>query len=283
MKTTDADTNGQQTRSGIPTYSVLFVHSDVDDYGLTPSQFRVLARIARRGTCTESVPNIAKGCGLHEDTARRALKFLVDQRIVSKERRAGYADVYLIQPLKIWKQHPTVNNGGVSVTGEGGEEAGGDHPTANNGDEGNPLEGNPTKEHINKGVAFVEPSLEAVITYGKTIERNEEDCKNFYHNHSPKRWSDFIGKHPDLWKSKLATWFNNANKTGARNSGQSNRSIPSLQIQIKACEDEIARLRNQTHIVEGSSFARLKPEAAEEIKQLTEKVRGLKKRIIEAP
>ena len=83
-----------------------FIHSMLDDYGLDAPQFRVVCRIARRGDCFESIPNIAKGCRLNEKTVKAAIKFSVEQKIVSREYRTGNTCLIKINPVSLWIPHP---------------------------------------------------------------------------------------------------------------------------------------------------------------------------------
>lgn len=80
------------------TTKLLFVPSAYDDYGWTPEEFRVLARIHRRaqgkkngqvGQFFESIPNMAKAIQMSEALVRRSLKVLEAAGAISRENRMG--------------------------------------------------------------------------------------------------------------------------------------------------------------------------------------------------
>ncbi len=64
----------------------MFVHSCLDDYGLTASEFRVYGHLVRRASKTDKawpkVKNMAHVCRLHPNTVRRSLKRLVFLRMI---------------------------------------------------------------------------------------------------------------------------------------------------------------------------------------------------------
>src|SRR2546429_417414 len=90
-------------------FNVLFVHSRLDDYGLSPQQFRVYGHLARRagkGAAFPSVREIARVCRLHPQTVRRCLKVLTIHRLVTREERSGTTTLYRLTPPSHW-QPPT--------------------------------------------------------------------------------------------------------------------------------------------------------------------------------
>lgn len=116
----------------------IFIHSELDDYGLTAIEFRVYARIARRAgeynKLTESVPNMATAFGVAEITVRRALQVLVLCDLVAKKGRPGWTPEYTLNDKDKWRDkarlvaireavsHP--KKGDVTLlTREGGVEA----------------------------------------------------------------------------------------------------------------------------------------------------------------
>jgi len=84
----------------------IFVHSHLDDYGLTPSQFRVYAHLSRRASKTgkawPSIQSVARVCRLHPRTVRCALKILVWYRMVRAEPRRGGSTIYSMSPPSHW-------------------------------------------------------------------------------------------------------------------------------------------------------------------------------------
>lgn len=130
----------------------LFVPAWVDDAELTAAQFRVLCRIARRGDCTESVPNIAKGCHLHSDTVESVVRFLIARGFITKEARPGRTSVLRValnpppaaQPTR--KEYPPETEGQVSDSGDTSPKRRATNPPEIEGDEGSPLKGILVKE-----------------------------------------------------------------------------------------------------------------------------------------
>lgn len=76
-----------------------FIHSSLDDLGLNPFEFRVLAHILRRGRHTDSVPTAARHCHMAESTYREALKTLESAGLIRSEERPGKSTVYEANPI----------------------------------------------------------------------------------------------------------------------------------------------------------------------------------------
>jgi len=132
--------------------AALFIGAWIDDADLSPAQFRVLCRIARRGDCTESVPNIAKGCHLHPDTVERALRSLLVRGFITKEARTGRTSILRVvlnptpggQPTR--KECPPETEGQVFKPGDTHAKRMPNHPPETEGDKGSPLKGILVKE-----------------------------------------------------------------------------------------------------------------------------------------
>ena len=81
---------------------LLLVPAWLDDLGLDPYAFRLLAHMARRagrgGECFESVPNMARHCRMGQTRAGRALRDLLRAGLVRfHARRRGRCNVYLVR------------------------------------------------------------------------------------------------------------------------------------------------------------------------------------------
>lgn len=110
----------------------VFIHSELDDFGLSPIEFRVYCRIARRagrGECIESIANMAQGCKVSEASIKRALKLLHDHKLVIREPRPGYTTIYRLTDPHHWislerpsslETQLTRNLGGSSPVTQGG-------------------------------------------------------------------------------------------------------------------------------------------------------------------
>lgn len=70
-----------------------FIPSFLDDFGLSPFEFRLYSHIARRaggqGQCWEGIDKMAKICRMERKTAYKAFQFLEDHRMVRVERKKG--------------------------------------------------------------------------------------------------------------------------------------------------------------------------------------------------
>lgn len=87
-----------------------FIHSSLDDYGLTAEQFRIYCHAARRagtrGNCTASVADFIEHCGLCDKTIKKHLGFLVAQQLLAVRRKPGLTNTYGLRPPDHWKPNP---------------------------------------------------------------------------------------------------------------------------------------------------------------------------------
>jgi hypothetical protein len=80
------------------------VHSDLDEYGLDPYEFRLYAHVVRRtggklhGECFAKLKKTAEICHMSVRKAQYALKTLCDAGLILKEQRRGRTDVYRLTP-----------------------------------------------------------------------------------------------------------------------------------------------------------------------------------------
>jgi len=85
------------------------VHSDLDEYGLDPYEFRLYAHVVRRtggkltGECFARLKKTAEICHMSVRKAQYALKTLCDAGLILKEQRKGRTDVYRLTPKSNWK------------------------------------------------------------------------------------------------------------------------------------------------------------------------------------
>lgn len=89
-----------------------FIPAELDDYPLTPAEFRVYCRIVRRAGaegCWESNAAMADALGLGERTVREAKALLVALRLVVVEKRPGKTDVYRLTPSSDWADVSSVD------------------------------------------------------------------------------------------------------------------------------------------------------------------------------
>ena len=135
-------------------FNVIFIHSRLDDYGLSPQQFRVYAHLARRagsGGAWSSVARMAHVCKLHPQTVRAALRVLVRHRLITRQPRPSTTPIYRLTKADQWEPptsitgHPSERITPPSVSEGGTTKRIQDHPYEKDAGEGNPTEGNPPK------------------------------------------------------------------------------------------------------------------------------------------
>lgn len=136
--------------------SFIFVHSLLDDAGLSANEFRVYAHIARRagsGSAFPAVASIADVCRIHKDTVWAVLRSLEERGMLVRESRAGLPNVYKITEPKDWT-HPsnsaTRKEGSPETEGWGSPETEGWGVTGNGGVRRISKEGTPSKDIQNK-------------------------------------------------------------------------------------------------------------------------------------
>lgn len=89
-----------------------FIPAELDDYPLTPAEFRVYCRVVRRAGaagCYESNAAMGAALGLGERTVREAKALLVAARLLRVERREGRTSVYWLSPSSDWADPTTVD------------------------------------------------------------------------------------------------------------------------------------------------------------------------------
>jgi hypothetical protein len=87
--------------------SKIFVHSSLDDLGLSATEFRVFCHLARRGAkdeyCRPGHESIAKICKLEIKTVRKALASLELRGMIRVESRPGETNVYVLMSPDAWR------------------------------------------------------------------------------------------------------------------------------------------------------------------------------------
>lgn len=139
----DASEILQETRG----FNIIFIHSSLDDAGLTPQEFRLFAHLSRRageGVAFAAAASMAKACRMHPDTIWSALAELERRNMVVRETRPGKTTRIRLTKPSDWNLQPTGLEGHPLKPGDGN---GGVTPTPPNrvaptgleGHEGNPL------------------------------------------------------------------------------------------------------------------------------------------------
>lgn len=91
---------------------LMFVHSSLDDAGLTAQQFRIYAHLARRAGRDGAYPGIdsmAKHCLLSKHTVIDAVRVLESRGMVKVSRSTGERSRYILTRKTEWKITVTLN------------------------------------------------------------------------------------------------------------------------------------------------------------------------------
>lgn len=86
----------------------LFIHSEVDDYGFDPFEFRIVCRCRRRGELRESAANIAIGTMISERKVYQVLDSLTRDRVLTK--KAGNPCRYSLNNPSEWVPRQPVDS-----------------------------------------------------------------------------------------------------------------------------------------------------------------------------
>ena len=107
MTTSATDQSQQAVKDN--NIGVMFVRSDLDEYGLDPYEFRVYGHITRRtggrvkGTAFSSVKKMAQACGMSTRKLQYALKVLCYAGLLRKENHSEYrTNVYMLNAPELW-------------------------------------------------------------------------------------------------------------------------------------------------------------------------------------
>ena len=93
---------------------IAFIHSRLDEAGLTPVQFRVYCHISRRGECFASAETIAQNCRVNRDSVWPAVTALEGRGMIEVVHRVGRTTVYRTTPMSAWKGYPAEKRGQVN-------------------------------------------------------------------------------------------------------------------------------------------------------------------------
>lgn len=175
-----------------------FIHSSLDDYGLTPSQFRVYCHVARvtgeNGVCYQSLKTIADCCGLTHWTVRPILGFLVKANLLSMTYVNGDTNNYQRTlpadwlPLGIFARGSKKTEGKIS-NGRGIDKSKG-NPSEKTIPKVTPIEVTPIKPRAR----FQIPTLDTVKELMAKDGLPEIEAQKFFNHYSSNGWR--VGKNP---------------------------------------------------------------------------------------
>ena len=89
--------------------NAIFIHSAIDDAGLSVHEFRLVCHLARRAGNGEAFPSaesMARVCKMKRDTVFKVLKSLKGRNIVTVKQRDGDSNLYRINKPSVWKNSP---------------------------------------------------------------------------------------------------------------------------------------------------------------------------------
>ena len=192
----------------------VFVHSKLDDFGLSSSQFRVYGHIARRassGTAWPSIASMATVCGLNPQTVRRAVAVLVKHQLITREPRPGHTPFYRLTPASLWMpltgigSSPCISNTTVSNADATPTKPVKGHPCETNVAKGNPVEGNPRKNNIHTTLEPARlPTSEAeAVEAAKLLAIPEDFARNEFNGRAAVGWVNGAGIAIKSWTHYL--------------------------------------------------------------------------------
>lgn len=212
-------------------FNCIFIHSTLDDFGLTPYEFRVFAHISRRassGSSWASYATMAAICCMCEDKVKQCLKTLEEYGLITRESRPGKSTLFRIAPPNQWvvgterfNGYPPDGNGGVN---NHPQVANPPHPPDGNGGDppdGNPPEGDPVRKSKKGGSRFAKPTLDEVLIYANEIGLPRIEVDKFYDRAESIGW--LVGRNPMKdWRAALRNWKRNSEQWSKNTYGKVN-------------------------------------------------------------
>ena len=217
-----------------------FIPGQLDDLGLTAQEFRVVCRISRRGECSESMANIARGCGLHVKTVRKLVRRLQELRIIEVSARPGTTTKLRLGSPLHWlrPQHPSQTNTlpnpipGYS-NGSNPTQSDTPHPSQTNTPKGSPIKVLPKGKRVR--AVFIKPSVEEVQAYFLSEGVQPSEAQRFHDYHESKGW--VVGKTPMKdWRAACRTWKSNSVRYGNPS------TVTASTLPLSPAEDERRKL-----------------------------------------
>lgn len=125
--------------------NIIFIHSKLDEVGLTPPQFRIYAHLSRRahskGKAWPGVDSMAKVCRMHKETVIDCIRQLEERNMILCDRKPGKSTIYRLTAPSKW----VVGNGERSEMGNGAV-GNGERHLSEMGNERKSIEGSKRKE-----------------------------------------------------------------------------------------------------------------------------------------
>jgi DNA-binding transcriptional MocR family regulator len=205
---------GDRPLNEAPQIRAAFIHSSLDDAGLSPSEFRVLAHVHRRAStsegCFASVEAVAQTCRISVKTARAAFHRLARHGFVTEKPRPGMTTVYCPVPLSDnpYPKMPPLPKETSPTKRHQHTPTNVDHDTPTTlaplriSPEGNPPKVIPLKAPASK---FKPPTLEEIKLAATKTGLPESEAEKFFHYYQSNGWK--VGRSPmKSWTHALAGW-----------------------------------------------------------------------------
>jgi DNA-binding transcriptional ArsR family regulator len=193
----------------------VFIHSQLDDYGLSCSQFRVYCHLARRsnagsretGVAWPAVADMARVCRLHASTVRAALRTLLRLGLICSQLRPGRTTYYRLNRLANLIVDPlgaetpeSESQGTPSKRNEG-------YPLQSKEAEGSPFEGDPRKVHTHGVINdSLYPVIQDIEQYANLKGWPMDAAKKFFLDKSSIGWVDRNGRPLKDWRPALEAY-----------------------------------------------------------------------------
>ena len=93
---------------------IVYFDIQLDDMDLTVYEYRAYGRIARRASggqrsCTESLEAMARGCQMSRPTLVRAIRGLINRRMVARDSKLGDTSTYYLTDKSQWAGKPEIH------------------------------------------------------------------------------------------------------------------------------------------------------------------------------
>lgn len=219
--------NDSRAPAPAPRDGLSFIHSSLDDAGLTPAQFRIYCHVNRRagraGVCTESLSNIAEHCSYGDETTRDALKILTARQMLRRNEIAGVGVEYRLTPPREWTGNtltpPRKKQRGSKKSEATPAKKSNHHPSEKVGVKGIPSEGIPKKvlqDESNKPPVVIKdlhPGLTNLMADCHEV-LGADEMKRCH-----KRWLGRAESEPDRFRRVLADVRETSRRQSLENPG----------------------------------------------------------------
>ncbi len=93
---------------------IVYFDIQLDDMNLTVYEYRAYGRIARRASggqraCTESLEAMARGCQMSRPTLVRAIRGLINRRMIARDSKLGDTSTYYLTDKSNWVGKPEIH------------------------------------------------------------------------------------------------------------------------------------------------------------------------------